>query len=103
MELNTSSTHRGLNVKMKIGGLEALDLICSLILCATLNLIFGTFTFGPIIIFGLPSLCLLCLYFGKKNKPDDYLKHLIRYYLTTGYHSAAQNSLNEEKRRRRIF
>ena len=99
MELNTSSTHRGLNVKMKIGGLEALDLICCLILCAVLNLFFGRFSFGPLIVFGLPLICLLCLYFGKKNKPDDFLKQLIRDYLPTGYPSAAQRSVTEEKRR----
>ena len=102
MELHTSSTHRGLNIKMKIGGLEAFDLICCLILMAMLNLLLGKTNWGFAIAFGLPSLILSCLYLGKKNRPDDFLLHLIRYYLTPGFYSAGERSKNLEKMRGRI-
>jgi len=103
MELNTSTTQRGLSVQMKIGGFEALDLISCLILCAVLNLIFGKMSFGLPIVFGLPAFFLTCLYFGKRGKPDDYLKHLIKFYITTGFHSAAQESPYEHKLKRKIY
>ena len=103
MELNTSTTQRGLNIKMKVGGFEALDLISCLILCAALNLLFGKTSFGIPIIFGVPSAFLICLYFGKRGKPEDYLKHLIRFYLTPGFYSAAVESPNELKMRRKIY
>lgn len=103
MELNTSTTQRGLKVKMKVGGFEALDLISCLILCAVLNLLFGKMSFGIPVIFGVPAFFLVCLYFGKRGKPDDYLKHLLRFYLTTGFHSASEQSPLENKMRRKIY
>jgi hypothetical protein len=103
MELNTSTTQKGLNIKMKIGGFEALDLIFSLILCAVLNLLFGKMSFGIPVVFGVPSFFLICLYFGKRGKPEDYLKHLIKFYLTTGFHSAAVPSSLESNMKRKIY
>ena len=103
MELNTSTTQRGLNVKMKVGGMDAFDLICCLILCAVLNMLFGSLSFGPIIVFGVPGAALLCLYFGKRGKPDDYLRHLIRFYLTPGFYSAAETGSSEMKMREKIY
>jgi hypothetical protein len=103
VELNTSTTQRGLNVKMKIGGFEALDLIACLILCAALNLFFGNMSFGIPIVFGVPAFFLTSLYFGKRGKPDEYLKHLLRFYLTTGYHSAAEFAPFENRMRRKIY
>ena len=90
MGRQASIVHRGLNVKMKIGSLEALDLIICLILMASLNWVMGKTSLGPWIAFGVPGLLLLGLYIGKRNRPDDFLLHLIRYYLTPGFYSAAQ-------------
>ncbi len=89
MELQKSPVHRGLDVKMKVGGLEALDLIFVLILAGGMNML------------GIPSLIVLSvtvsalctLYLGKRGKPEGYLLHLLRYLTTPGNYSAG-NMLN---------
>lgn len=88
VELSRSSVHRGLDVRMKVGGMEALDLIGSLILASVMN-VFGLPT---LLVLGVPALTLLALYFGKRNKPDGFLLHLVRYYITPGHFSAALKS-----------
>lgn len=99
MELQRSSVHRGLDVRMKVAGLEALDLIATLILAAVLNL----FKFPTLLVLGLPATLILVLYFGKRNKPDGYLLHLIRYYITAGHYSAGQTSKEGEKLETKIY
>lgn len=103
MELDSSSTQRGLNVKMKIGGFEALDLISCLIIGATLNLFIGHTKWGLPIVISLPSVFLIVLHFSKRGKPDNYLKHLIKFYLTDGFHSAAKIPSQEQKMRKTIY
>lgn len=93
MELHRSSVHRGLDVRMKVVGLEAIDLIATLILAAVLNV----FQLPTLLVLGLPSLLIAVLYFGKRNKPDGYLLHLMRFYLTAGHYSAGQQSQWGEK------
>ena len=85
MELSRSTVHRGLDVRMKVGGMEAFDLIAALILAATMNL----FGLPSVFVIGIPAGVLVTLYFGKRNKPDGFLIHLFRYYLTPGHYSAA--------------
>ena len=99
VELERSSVHRGLDVRMKVAGLEALDLIATLILAATLN-VFGFPTF---LVLGLPLLLIVVLFFGKRNKPDGYLQHLIRFYLTAGHYSAGQLSKWREQIEFKIY
>lgn len=82
--LRTSIVHRKLDAKFKIGGIDATDLLAVLLTAATMNLFFGQVAFGPIFIFGLPSVLFCALYFGKRGKPDDYLVHALKYYLSPG-------------------
>lgn len=82
--LRTSPVHRKLDARFKIGGIEATDLLAVLILAAVMNLIFGRLTIGPLFIFGLPSVLFVTLYFGKRGKPDGYLLHAIKFYLSPG-------------------
>jgi hypothetical protein len=93
MELQRSSVHRGLDVRMKVAGMEAIDLIATLILAVILNL----FRLPSLLVIGLPAAALLILYFGKRNKPDGFLIHLARYYITPGHYSAGQYSQQGEK------
>lgn len=99
MTLNRSTVHRGLDVRMKVGGLEALDLIATLILTAALNV----FQLPTLLVLGLPSILVVVLYFGKRNKPDGYLQHLIRFYLTAGHFSAGQQSQWREQIEHKIY
>ena len=58
--------------------------VAVLFTAAVMNLIFGQFSFGPIFIFGIPAVLFFVLYFGKRGKPDGYLLHAIKYYLSPG-------------------
>lgn len=83
-ELESSTVHRRLDAKFKIGGAEASDLLGVLLLAAVLNLILGRISYAPIFIFGIPGLLFVALYFGKRGKPDGYLLHAIRFHLSPG-------------------
>ena len=69
-ELDSSIVHRNLETKLKIGGLEALDLLAVLIFAAVMSLFFGSGTLGFIFVFILPLVLLITLYFLKRNRPD---------------------------------
>ncbi len=96
-ERDTSIVHRNLETKLKIGGLEALDLLAVLILAAVMSLFFGSGTLGFIFVFLVPLVLLIFLYFLKRNKPDGYLSNLLRFSLLPGHFSASQMPVNEEK------
>ena len=40
--------------------------------------------YGAVFIFGVPAALFMGLYFGKRGKPDGYLQHAIKFYLSTG-------------------
>jgi len=82
--LKTSTVHRKLDAKFKIGGIEATDLLSVLGCAAVMNLLFGQFSFGPIFIFGIPGILFFVLYFGKKGKPEGFLPHATKFYLSPG-------------------
>lgn len=84
MELKTSQVHRRLDAKFKIGGVEAADLLGVLILAAVMNLFLGRVPYSAVIIFGVPAAIFVGLYFGKRGKPDGYLQHAIKFYLSNG-------------------
>ena len=103
MGLETSTVHRNLDAKMKVMGLEALDLLSVLIFAATMNLFFGKTAFAPVLVFLLPALALVILYFGKKNKAENFLVHGLRYLLTAGFYSAAALCKDEDRKKERIY
>ena len=82
--LKTSTVHRNLDAKFKIGGVEAADLLAVLLSGAVMNLIFGQMSIGPIFIFGVPALLFCILYFGKRGKPEGYLMHALKFYISSG-------------------
>ena len=95
-ELNQYQTYRNLDSKLKILGMSALDLIVVLLFASVMNLIFGQTSLAPYFVFLLPSLMAFILYVGGRNKPDDYLVHLLRYYLDEGY--VQSNQVSEDNR-----
>jgi hypothetical protein len=84
MSLKTSLVHRRLDAKFKVGGVEASDLVGVLLLAAVLNLFLGRVPYGAILIFGVPAALFITLYFGKRGKPDGYLQHVLKFYLSSG-------------------
>ena len=84
-------------------GLEALDLVFVLLLAAINNLLFGNTSFGFWLIFVIPTLLAIILFFGKRNRPDGHLQHLVKFYLSPGYYSAGEVPKNEDKLKTRIL
>lgn len=82
--LKTSTVHRNLDAKFKIGGIEAADLLAVLLTGAVMNLIFGRLSIGPIFIFGVPGILFFALYFGKRGKPEGYLMHALKFFISSG-------------------
>lgn len=82
--LKTSTVHRNLDAKFKIGGIEAADLLAVLLTGAVMNLIFGRLSIGPIFIFGVPGVLFFALYFGKRGKPEGYLMHALKFFISSG-------------------
>lgn len=92
--LKTSTVHRKLDAKFKIGGVDATDLLAVLILSAIMNLFFGQLPIGPIFVFGPPTILFLMLYFGKRGKPDGYLLYAFKYFLSPGELRAGEQEVN---------
>lgn len=97
MEYRESTVHRKLDAKIKIGGMEAPDILAVLIFASTMNLFFGHTSLSVIFVIVLPAILLSILYFGKRGKPDDYLIHLVRFHLTKGFFAAGNDQTNREK------
>ena len=89
-EIDTSEVHRDLDAKFKIGGLEAFDLIIALFLGAIMNLFVGGTALEIPLVIGLPVFVTCGLYFGKKGKPENFMIHMIRFYLSPGFFSSGE-------------
>jgi hypothetical protein len=102
-DLKSSTVHRNLDAKLKVMGLEVHDLLFVLLFASVMNLLFGKTDLAIYIVFLLPMTMAGVLFFAKRNKPDQYLVHLFRFYLSPGFYSAAQVSPKEDAMRARIY
>lgn len=96
-DLDTSIVHRNLDAKLKIGGLEALDLLAVLIFSAIMGVFFDGGLWGFIFVFFFPITLLTLLYFIKRNKPEGFLKDFLRFSLARGFFSASEPMKNQNK------
>jgi hypothetical protein len=98
--LKTSRVHRKLDARLKILGLEIMDLLAIMMFAAVNNLILGRMKFAPVFVIVVPSIMAAVLYIVKRDKPENYLIHLLRYLFSPGLYSAGlKNEKLEEKRR----
>ena len=82
---------------MKILGFELQDLLLVMIFASIMNVLCsGTFLYFYMT-YLLPALAALVLLFIKRNNPDGYLIHLIRFYLRPGVFSAGATPKNYSK------
>ena len=95
--------HRNLDAKFKIGGLEALDLLLALIFGAIMNLFFGGTALEIPLVIGGPVVIMTIFYFGKKGKPENYMAHLIRFYLEPGFFSSGEEPKKLKNIRTKIY
>ena len=101
--LSRSTVQRNLDAKLKIGNIEALDLLIALICGAMMNLIFGSTALELPLVIGMPMLILAVCYFGKRGKPEKFLPHLLRFYVSTGFFAAGEEPTKATQMRRKIY
>lgn len=102
-ELKTSTVHRNLDAKLKIVGMEVHDLLFVLLFASVMNLLFGKTSAAIYLVFLLPLFMAGVLFLAKRNKPDRYLIHLIRYHLSPGFYSAGECGAKYEFMQRKIY
>lgn len=102
-ELDSSTVHRNLDTKLKVVGLEALDLLLVLLLSAMMGLFFDGGKLGFIFVFLVPAALLVSLFIIKRNKPDGHIKDVLKFYLGRGHFSASEELKNQNKLLRKIM
>lgn len=61
------------------------------------SLFFDAGKFGFVFTFFIPLGMLVVLFFIKRNKPDGYLKDVLRFYLSPGCYLASEELAKKEK------
>lgn len=103
MDLKTSTIHRRLETHIKIVGMDLFDLLFVLLFSAVMNLIFGSSAIGIFMVFVVPAIFAMALFLTKRNRPEQYLLHLLRFHLMPGYFSAGADGKFEELRKKKIY
>lgn len=88
---------------MKVVGLEVHDLLFVLIFASVMNLFFGRTRAAVYLVLLLPSVMAAVLFLAKRNKPDRYLVHLFRFYLSPGFYAANEDSRKQSAMRNTIY
>ena len=81
-ELIQSKVPRALETKTKIAGFELADILIIFLYLATSNFIFGSTALKPIMVWAATAALAGGLYFLKRGKPDDYLRHSVQFLLS---------------------
>jgi hypothetical protein len=92
MALNSTPVTRCLDQKFRILGFEVLDLLAIFLLLSVLHLLFGDLGSQVIMIWLPSSAFALVLWIGKRNKPDNYILHWIKFYIKPGVINAFDES-----------
>jgi hypothetical protein len=101
--LKTSRVHRKLDTRLKILGFEIMDLLAIMMLAAVNNLILGRLKFAPVFVIVIPAILAAVLYIVKRDKPENYLLHLLRYLSSPGLYSAGLTNQKLEEKRRNLI
>lgn len=95
MALKVTSVSTSLDKKLLILGYEIPDLLAIFFTLAILNFLFGRTTNALALVWAPTLLLAVALRYGKRGKPDNYLLHLARYYLSPGiYHAFKETSVS---------
>ena len=101
--LKTSPVHRNLDKRPKLLGMEMQDIVVLTLLASILNLIFGHTSAGVYMTFIPPLVLAAVLYVGKRGRPDKFLMHWIRYFITPGFYSAGEISKHNRQKGVKIY
>ena len=81
MALKTTQVSRCLDKKLQISGYEVPDLLAIFFFLSLLNFLFGK-TDMKLALVWFPTISIaMLLRFGKRNKPENYLIHLVRFHV----------------------
>ncbi|UYL09875.1 hypothetical protein B9G69_004715 [Bdellovibrio sp. SKB1291214] len=87
-ELLTSNVPRTLETKSKIMGFELSDVLILLLNLSIQNLIFGSTPVKIPMVFGTSAVIGLMLFFFKKGKPENHIRHYFEHLLAPTVRSA---------------
>lgn len=79
--LLTTRVPRALEMKSKLFGFELPDLLLIFMNLAITNFVFGATSFRYPLVWGTTLTLALFLFFAKRGRPDNYLQHLIEYFI----------------------
>ncbi|MBF0301041.1 MAG: hypothetical protein HQK51_20195, partial [Oligoflexia bacterium] len=96
-ELKNSIVHKNLDMKIKLIGIELVDLLLVLFFSAFMNLFFRGTSISWLMVFVLPLILGIILHFGKKNKPESFIKHFARFYFLPGVLAAGKKANRRNK------
>lgn len=82
--LEQNKVSKSLDRKLLIMGFEVPDLLVIFLLLSILNFFFGSSSYQLFLVWLPPALVALVLKIAKKNKPDNFLLHFIRYWVSPG-------------------
>lgn len=89
MELKTVPVSQCLDKRLLIFGYEIPDVLAIFITLSVLNFIFGQLQAPKFFLVWCPTVALaVILRLGKKDKPDNFLIHWIRFQVKPGVYSA---------------
>lgn len=77
-----------LDKKLQMFGFEMPDLLAIFLLLSILNLVFGGHPYKMFFVWVPPLVLATALRIGKRNKPDNFLVHWLRFQMSPGVYSA---------------
>ena len=100
--LQSSTVYHNIGIKIKFMGMEACDLLAVLVFSSVMDLLFGHTTIRLWLVLILPLTMAIVLFIAKRNKPEHFLIHLIRFYCNPQKYSAGARAKDEQQRIERI-
>lgn len=99
MELLTSKTYRCLERKAKIMGFELFDMLIIGITISVTNLFVGQIPYRLLVTWTPALLLAGVLWFGKRDKPENFLIHYLRFKVGPNVYSAFKEAKNKWKKK----
>ncbi|MBF0298165.1 MAG: hypothetical protein HQK51_05560 [Oligoflexia bacterium] len=103
MGLKTSVVYKNLNRKIKLFGMELEDILILAFFSSIMNLLFGRTSLSFLMVFILPLIIGIILYWSKKNKSEKYLQHYILFLTLPGHFSVGESNEYDKKLKRKIY
>jgi hypothetical protein len=88
MALRSEPTSQSLEKKLLILGFEVPDVLAIFLFLSILNFVFGQTNYKLLLVWLPVAIVAVVLRIGKRGKPDNYLVHLVKFYLRSKYFSA---------------